>query len=69
MMAALGRRKAKTQGHRSAARIAAAATAVGLAAGLAACGAGDGDDGDERTLTVFAAASLQQPFEAIAERF
>lgn len=71
MMAALGRRKAKTQGHRSAARIAAAATAVGLAAGLAACGAGDGDgeDGDERTLTVFAAASLQKPFEAIAERF
>ena len=69
MMAALGRRKAKTQGHRSAARIAAAATAVGLAAGLAACGAGDGEDGDERTLTVFAAASLQQPFEAIAERF
>ena len=71
MMAALGRSKAKTQGHRSAARIAAAATAVGLAAGLAACGAGDGDgeDGDERTLTVFAAASLQKPFEAIAERF
>ena len=69
MMAALGRRKAKTQGHRSAARIAAAATAVGLAAGLAACGAGDGEDGDERTLTVFAAASLQKPFEAIAERF
>ena len=71
MMAALGRRKAKKQGHRSAARIAAAATAVGLAAGLAACGAGDGDgeDGDERTLTVFAAASLQKPFEAIAERF
>lgn len=75
MMAALGRRKAKTQAHRSAARIAAAATAVGLAAGLAACGAGDGDsdgdgeDGDERTLTVFAAASLQKPFEAIAERF
>ena len=70
MMAALGRRQAKTQGHRSAARIAAAATAVGLAAGLAACGAGAGNGGgDERTLTVFAAASLQKPFEAIAERF
>lgn len=70
MMAALGRRKAKKQGHRSAARIAAAATAVGLAAGLAACGAGDGTGGGvERTLTVFAAASLQKPFEAIAERF
>ena len=68
MMAARARRKAKKQGHRSAARIAAAATAVGLAAGLAACGAGDGEDGDE-PLTVFAAASLQQPFEAIAERF
>lgn len=74
-MSWLERREAKKHGHRTTARIAAAVTATGLAAGLAACtdsGEGDGATGDgngERTLTVFAAASLQKPFEAIAERF
>ncbi|WP_295629654.1 molybdate ABC transporter substrate-binding protein [uncultured Corynebacterium sp.] len=42
---------------------------VALAAGLTACSSDGRADGDRRTLTVFAAASLQQPFEQIEERF
>lgn len=56
-------------------RGATAAAAAAALAGLTACGGGASDsadgagDGERRTLTVFAAASLQKSFEELEERF
>src|SRR5699024_6144361 len=49
-------------------RATAATAAVGLA-GLTACSGGGADVGERRTLTVFAAASLQKTFEEIEQQF
>lgn len=62
----IGRRKANGRGVLRRAISTAAVAAVGLAS-LTACSGGG--DGDRRTLTVSAAASLQGTFEAIEERF
>lgn len=43
--------------------------ALVLLATTAACGADDGDQGEQRTLTVFAAASLTSTFTEVARRF
>lgn len=45
------------------------ATALLVGVALAGCSGGSGDDGDETTLTVYAAASLAEPFEELAGRF
>ena len=63
----MGRRKAGGRGMLF--RATAVIGAVGLA-GLTACSGGeDGGDGERRTLTVFAAASLQKTFGEIEKRF